>query len=212
MKKTLILALALLAGVVTVPAQTYHDEETERLLDIVLSLRSASEEAFNQAVTSLEPDYKWTPMNETGPLVSGECRPGDPLQRFKLNRILSRVAANRTGVATRGDMLNGEDTRYNYSLYERSVKARETVSFTLAGREGRQFFAIVPFEADSRLRATLTLPSGEKLAFAPGAGGVLFLYADRPELTAEQPLCVTVTGGKRNQAFVILNHNTRNKH
>lgn len=211
MKRILILVTLLLA-VSNVLAQSYYDEETERLLDIVLLLRGGNEEAFNKALSSLEPDYRWTPMNETGPLAPGECRPGESIPRFKLNRILSRVAANRTGMATHGDMLNGEDTRYNYSLYERSVRAGETVSYTLSGREGRQYFAIVPFSAESGMNAMLELPSGEEFHFIRNPEGILFLFVDRPDLSRGQDIRLSITGGDQSQAFVIVNHNTRQTH
>lgn len=193
-------------------AQTM-DKELATLVNLVKLLRDGSSASYSKVQETLKADVKWTPMNETGALKAQECKPAEINKRFKLNRILSKVDGDRKYVATHGDMLNGEDERYNYSLYERSVKAKATVHYTLKGREGKQTFVIVPYAAsNSGLTATIKFANGKSSNFQKEPDGTL-IYTDNEASTQRNDvIAITVSNASAsNQAFVLLNHNSRNK-
>lgn len=211
MNKFIVILFVLMASMSSV-AQTM-DSELKSLVDIVKMLRSENSTSYSRAQELLKKDSKWTPMNETGTLKKQECRPTEVGKRFKLNRILSTVDNGRKYVSTHGDMLNGEDERYNYSLYERSVKAKTTVEYTIKGREGKQTFVIVPYlESGSGLCATITLGNGQKENFSTDKDGLLLYSSNMSSLKREDIIKITVTNkSASNQSFVLLNHNSRNK-
>ena len=106
-------------------------------------------------------------------------------------------------------MLHGEDPRYEFSLFERSVHAGSQTSFELRKRQGRQWFVIVPYSGPGALTATLSVDGGEPLAFTQQDDGSLVLFLDQV-IQADQVLSLSVTG-LRSDAYVILNHNMRDK-
>lgn len=194
-------------------AQEKFDSELSSLIHSVCQMRSADNATYKAIEEKLEADMLWTPMNETGPFREQECAPSVRIPRFKLNRMLSQIGGRRKYVSSRGDMLNGEDERYNYSLYERSVQKGATVSFSLTGREGRQYFVIVPYSEDGGgLTASVSLDGAPEKPFIQTEQGEGFLYVTLDEkVEKHQVIRVAVTGGTSDQAFVILNHNTRTK-
>lgn len=212
MKRRIIIAMMLVLGVAGAQAQEM-DEELETLVSWVKMLRDGSSVSYARVQKQLKSDPKWTPMNETGTLKEQECKPSEIRKRFKLNRILSQVDEGRKKVATHGDMLNGEDERYDYSLYERSVKAKATVAYTLKGREGKQTFIIVPYDASkSGLTAKITLGNGRAGTFKKQTDGTLAYTGGDAALGRNDVITITVSNtSAANQAFVLLNHNTRNK-
>lgn len=211
MKKILI---ALMAAMFAFAGQAQTmDKELTTLVSLVKLLRDGSSASYSRVLETLKADAKWTPMNETGALKAQECKPSEISKRFKLNRILSQIDENRKYVATHGDMLNGEDERYDYSLYERSVKAAATVSYTLKGREGKQTFVIVPY-ATSRaaLTATIKFGGGTAAKFQKQPDGTLLYTSNDTSTQRSDVITITVSNASAsNQAFVLLNHNSRNK-
>ena len=208
--RRLLSLIAILGAAFQGLAQPAMDGELTRLVGAVIALRSATSASYEQIAGVFAADSLWTPMNETGPFLDQECRPSENVPGFKLNRLLTRVAMERKHVYTHGDMLNGEDSRYDYSLYERSVHRGRTVSYTLKGRVGRQWFVIVPIsEKNSGLSATVSVGEDPPTAFSPGEKGILTIWLDTPGLQGDDPVRISVTGGDRDQGFVILNHNTR---
>ena len=210
MKKIWLIGLVLFLPL-SVSAQKRMSDELESLVQSVCELRNADEKTYQAVRERFVNDREWTPMNETGSHKDGECHPYDQVPGFKLNRLLTLVAGDRKYVSVHGDMLNGEDKRFHYSLYERSVHAGKTVCYELRGRVGCQWFVIVPFSMDSSaLSATVTLPGQAPQPFTDAGNGVKAVYLESPELTREQIVTITVSGGAVDQAFVLLNHNIGN--
>lgn len=211
MKKLMIFLLAFCP--LWIQAQNMSlDPKLKSLVDAVLELRKGTEATSQKVEKNLSGYYYWTPMNEIGGKNEGECPLGKVSKKFKLNRILNQIAGSRVYKSTHGDMLNGEDSRFDYSLYERAVKGGKSVTYTLVGRVGKQCFVIVPFsKSGSGISATLCVDGGEPVSFSTNAAdGTLVAWLDTPQLTAKQAITLTVTNGsKQNQAFVVLNHNSR---
>lgn len=208
MRHILILLTFLLAAT-PLSAQT-GDAELDRLVGIAAMLRTADATVYGRALQMLQADAKWTPMDELGRVQQSECTPADKAPRFRLNRLLARADGSRKLVASRGDFLNGEDERFNYSLYERTLRARSRATYRIKGRQGRQTIVLVPMAAEGHgltLRATApgcafklqrTLPSGA------------MVYTSATPLRKEQQLTLTVTNASGTpQSFVLVNHNPR---
>lgn len=211
MRSYLITTLLLCTALQSATAQTITDKELGALVDVVKMLRTRNEATYNKARQILSADSKWTPMNETGGRQEGECRPADVVDKFKLNRILTNVEGSRKYVTTHGDMLNGEDERYNYSLYERTVKAGAKVTYKIKGREGRQTFVVVPFaQGAPALSASVSIDQKPIGKFVM-EDGILVAECSSEAITRDREIVLTIENKNRsaNQAFVILNHNTR---
>lgn len=205
--RRLVILLAVTLLPLGAAAQDAMDRNLRSMVDAVSALRGADEKSYERVRASLSEMYFWTPMNETGPLREGECAPSDRVQGFRLNRLLNQIAGTRKYVSAHGYMLNGEDQRYCYSLYERSVKAGRTVTYTLREREGEQVLVIVTGNpAAGAVSATARVSGGKDVAFREEGNGVL---TARLDCSASSVLTVSVTGGAANQAFVLLNYNSR---
>lgn len=211
MKK--LLAILFILCPLFLGGQTLPDQEMQSLVRSVCKLRASNKAVYEQVASEFKADELWTPMNETNIHQDEECLPSDKVPGFKLNRILRRILSDEKYVSTRGEFLNGEDLRYDYSLYEHSVYAGKTVTYTLKKRKGAQWLVLVPYEKQGGgLKATVQVNGGEKVEFTPLpklGEGVMAVFLDKQKLPKEPVLTIAVTGGPRNQSFVILNHNTR---
>lgn len=211
--KIAILIISLIMSV-TVSAQQ-NDKELNSLVTMVKNLRQAGvaeqKQAFNNTFQSLVADTAWTPMNELRDKNSAECPHSDKsLPRFRLNRMLSKAEQVHQGVAvaTNGFM-NGQDPRFNYSLYEKSVMAGKRVSYTFSGREGRQVFVVVPYKTSAKLNAKLLVSGKEAASSQRLSDGTLVLECTE-NINTKTPLTLEISNeGSEGMAMVILNHNTR---
>ena len=193
-------------------AQPAMDGELISLISSVIELRDGGTQVFDDVRDSFVRDTSWTPMDETGPFRGGlECHPSENVPRFRLNAILNYVARQRSPVYLRveSSMLSGEDPRYDYSLFERSVHEGCTVEYVLAKREGQQWFVIVPHSGSDSITASISVDGGKIREFVPNEDGTLVLYID--EAIRDDQLLTLTVNGVRSDSFVIINHNTRNK-
>ncbi len=183
------------------------DQELQKLCDIVRSLKTQGEEGFKDAQKILMTDPLWTPMNElvaTDP--TSECKASDRVPGFKLNKLLAGAEQAQRFETSTGNMLNGEDARFNYSLYERTVRSGATVEYNLSGRSGEQTFIIIPFEADADF--TATVKAGEEpMEVKKYKDGTLAFTGNVSK--GERVKLTIINTSDRNCSFAILNHNTR---
>ena len=213
MKKVCLFLVSLFMFLQGSVAQTMEDKELQSLIEAVRMLRHSNEDTFAKVSQLLSADNKWTSMTELGVRQPTECLPADKVPGFKLNRILSKAEGGRKYVCTHGDMLNGEDERYNYSLYERAVKAGEEVCYQLKGREGAQVFVLLPFKGkEAGFSGYLQIGTEKPIEFT-SAGmdeDLLCAFLSSPSLTRETNISITIRNhSMENQSFVIINHNTR---
>lgn len=211
MKRIQVILIAALLPVLAF-AQKQMDREMVFLLDAVCELRNNNEATYNSVRERLSKDESWTPMNETGAYQDGECSPYDNIPYFGLNRLLTQIDIERKPTYVHGDMLNGEKDKYDFSLYERSVHAGASVSYTIKGREGKQCFAIIPYDNDGGgLSATITVAGKTPVSFQLSEHGVWVAFLDGDSIEFSTLLTIFVRGGNKDQSFVILNHNTRKR-
>lgn len=189
-----------------------EDKELASLVDVVKMLRVAGEKNYNKGIELLQADYKWTPMDETGNIRDGvECRATEGVPSFRLNRIMSRVAGSRRYESTHGDMINGENTDYDYSLYERALKPDAEVSYELKGREGRQTFVIVPYNKSATMEAYIESDDVRITGDRKPDGCIVISWTTNLPTLSHVFQLVVRNGMPSSQSFVIINHNTRTK-
>lgn len=203
MRRALLMGL-MLALCVPVSRAQEQNQELERLTSLVLHLKEGGQQAYNEAVDLLAADSLWTPLNDFRDRAA-QWMPTAATPRFQLNKILG-AAQNRVRYeASNKTMLNGEDPRYQYSLYERGVQAGRVFSCDLLKREGRQVFVLIPYDGASA-QLTLTVANDTFRQKRLPSGVITCEGTARPG----EALRVEVTNGSdRGQFFVLINYNSR---
>ena len=201
----IILALGLLISMVgSAQSLKIEDKDLASLVEVSKMLRNPSKANYKKAKLLLKADEKWTPMNETGDLQATECKPSEKTSTFKLNRLLNSIVKEKKRVSTTGTMLNGEDSRYHYSLYERSLKKGMSATYQLRNRSGKQTLVLVPFV---KKKGSLSiLVDGEKPIITEDADGTVICTFNA--IGKEISFTVTNKSGAA-LPFVILNHNSK---
>jgi len=209
-----IIAIILLLTTVASFGQS-QDPKLTQLLGIANGLRNANtatEATFKQTTDKLRSIAWWTPMDELIDNNGNECAVFDRnVKRFRLNTILSDVEQSRKGLSTtRGAGTDGRNKAYDYSLYEKSVKAGKTVSYTLTGREGKQTFVVMPYDPKAKLDVTL-LRGTQKIGTgkADTKQGHIILQSTT-SIKADDQLTLEIRNREsKGVSMVILNHNSR---
>lgn len=184
-----------------------QDAELTTLTTIVKSLRNGNQKKFDAAKATLANDRLWTPMNELAALEQGvECRASEGVPGFKLNKLLAGAEQMQRFETSTGNMLNGEDERYNYSLFERAIKAGRTASYSLKGRQGEQTFIFIPYDAKAKLNVSI---SSEGRAFTSTPykdGSIRFTGTVAPGKSVDIKIS---NADNASRSFALLNHNPR---
>lgn len=177
-----------------------------KLTDIVKSLQTGGEKAYKDAIVALAADKLWTPMDELAIDRNVECRASERVPGFRLNSALTNAENKERYQTSTGNHLNGADIRYNYSLFEKTLKTAKTATFSLPQRWGEQVLIIIPFNPQSKIEATAN--GGDKdFIVTPNGNGSLKLTGS---VVKGNPLNLTVTNkSDENISYVILNYNSR---
>lgn len=203
MKKTLNIILMLAAAILTFA----EDGELNRLTDIVKSLRSGGEKAYQTAIVQLAADKAWTPMNELGFNRAIECKVSERVPGFRLNAVLTNAENAQRYQTTTGNHLNGADSRYNYSLFEKTLKAGKTAEFSLAGRWGEQVFVIMPYQGEKASLDVSVSSDGNEFTATPVGNGAVRMNGNAVK-GKDVKIRITNTSAY-NISYVILNFNSR---
>lgn len=199
-----IITLFILLGALSVSAQ---DAELNKLTDIVKSLQSGGEKAYKAAVEKLATDKNWTPMDEIGFDRNIECKASERVPGFKLNSVLTNAENKERYQTTTGNHINGADSRFNYSLFEKTLRPGKTAVFSLPERWGQQTIIILPYQGE-QARISAEASSGTStFTVSPIGNGAIKLTGNAIK---GQPLSLKVSNGSEgNISYVILNHNSR---
>ena len=183
-----------------------QNDELNKLTDIVRSLQTCGEKAYKDAINTLAADKLWTAMDELTIDRNIECRASERVPGFRLNSALTNAENKERYQTSTGNHLNGADIRYNYSLFEKTLKPAKTATFSLPQRWGEQILIIIPFNPQSEIEATSN--GGDKDFIAtPNGNGSLKLTGS---VIKGKPLHLTVTNkSAENISYVILNYNSR---
>ena len=182
--------------------QTAIPNEMKTLVMRCVDLRStANTEKVKKAMAR---DMNWTMMDELPIDKQGECATKQPVDMFGINDIGFSILKQHGGVTNSGGRFrDGRDPRYHYSFIEVTVRKNASVTYPIGGREGKQLFAIVPFERDARFSATI--PNGKNFT----ENGVCYIQLKQPLKKTDNFKLTIKNESGRNAAFVIINYNSR---
>mgnify|MGYP002624291438 CR=1 FL=1 len=152
----------------------------------------------------MDRDMSWTMMDELALDKNGECTTKDMVDMFGLNDIGFSIIKRHGGVTNAGGRFrDGRDPRYKYSFIEIPVKKDKTVNYKITGREGKQLFAIVPFEKDARFAASI--PNG--ISFTDK--GVCYIWLEQGVKKTDAFMLTLKNLSGKNMAFAIISYNSR---
>lgn len=215
---TLLLVLLLVAvcSFAQVSLNATDEQVTKKLLNAVLLLRKGDARNWNMAHDELEKRVsQFTLMDELEdeihdcPLVSGQ------MKTFGVNRMVTELKRGSRVQNTGRELLDGADTRFNYSLFEKGIKKGATATYTMSGRYGRQVFLIVPYYTKQPYSVELAIRNRTVIPITgKDENGITYYIVD----TGSGPvggdtiiLKITNDDKNNNASFVIINHNYRNK-
>ncbi len=202
----------MLFGVVALQAEGIKmDKRFESIVNAIIMLRRNNLDDRNFAISVLCQNKKWTLMDELKDENNSECWLTKKMKRFNLVPILTEVLTERYGKnLSRGDFLNGEDPRFDYSLIERGIKAKKKVKYTFQGRVGKQDFVIIPCDPTSVLSIKFSKGSSPlKTTQQKSKDGCIYLHIDAKLKSTDKITLEIENKSNNNVAIAILNHNTR---
>ena len=209
MKKTFIILFLNVVMLATAIAQQVTDKELLKLMSTVNSMRHASQTTWKADSTLLSRDSLWTALDEAERHQNEYWLLGNDY--FKFNKIHNELNGHDKKMLP-GEMLNGNDTRYNYSITERGIKAGRTVSYELTHRVGRQTFVVMPYRKGSS-EVEVKVTRNDKAigrSSRDADGNIIVSIAEN--IQDDDLLRIEITNqGTKNMPVVIINHNTRKK-
>lgn len=212
----LTITLSTLFSFGQIPLDKRQDSVICKLMDAVLLLRQDNEQNWDFAQTELKKIAPlFTLMNELQDCQNDCGLIGTEVESFGVNRMVTEL--KKAGIIQDPikELLDGSDTRFNYSLFEKGIIKGRTATYTMTGRSGKQVFLIIPYSADQPYAVELRKNDGTKLpATGKDANGITYFFIstqDGPE--AGEPLTLKISNNdpNKNASFVIINHNYRNK-
>ncbi len=146
-------------------------------------------------------------MDELGFDRTIECKASERVPGFKLNSVLTNAENKERYQTTTGNHINGADSRYNYSLFEKTLKPGKTAVFSLPERWGEQTIIIIPYQGD-KAKLSASASSGSNTFTVSSIGnGALKLTGNAIK---GNPVSLKVSNGSDGSiSYVILNHNSR---
>lgn len=187
------------------------DKGLTAFVDAVVLLRQSNTTNEKKTKAVLTKDKKWTLMDELKDANNNECWLTKKMKRFNLVPILTEVLTERYGKnLSRGDFLNGEDPRFDYSIIEKGIKAKKKVKYTFQGRIGKQDFVIIPCDPTTVLSIKFSKGSSAlKTVQQKGKDGCFYLHIDAKLKSTDKITLEIDNKSNNNVAIAILNHNTR---
>lgn len=192
------------------PAQTASKFDRSAIPDAMCLLVSRcvdlrSPRNVNTVSKALDGNMKWTLMDELAVDSTGECSTKDPVDMFGLNDLGARIIKRHGGSSNVGGRFrDGSDPRYKYSLIEITVKRRSKVSYKISGRKGEQIFAVIPYDKNASF--DVSIPGAEYFV----ENGIRYIQL-KQGIHMGDTFTLTITNkSARNQAYILINYNSRN--
>lgn len=183
-----------------------QNDELNKLTDMVKAMQTGGKKAYKDAIEMLSSDKLWTPMDELTIDHNVECRASDRVPGFRLNSAMTNAESKERYQTSTGNYLNGADIRYNYSLFEKTLKSGKTATFSLPQRWGEQIIIIVPFNSESKISAKAAGGDGDFIVESSNNGSLKLTGY----VVKGHPLDLFVTNDSgENISYVILNYNSR---
>lgn len=212
MKKSIPIAAYVLSIAFIVEAQTsegsLHDDVVEDLCGYVESLSTAPDD-YVSVRNDMAKNMKWTMMSEFADSCSTPealCSLRDRVNRTGINDIALQAEYIRGTIAKSADLFcNGNDPKYNYSLYEVKLKAGKTVRSCISHRKGQQYFLIIPF--DEGITAEIFCRGAAVPCTRLDDGSLSFVMTTPLNEDDEIKICIS-NNSDSNRSAVIINHNS----
>jgi hypothetical protein len=212
----LTITLSTLASFGQIPIDKNQDSVVFKLMDAVLILRQDSKQSWDSAQAELEKLAPlFTLMNELQDQRNDCGLIGGQVESFRVNRMVTELKKEEITQNPMRELLDGSDTRFNYSLFEKGIKKGCTATYTLTGRSGRQVFLVIPFSANQSYTVELRKKDGTVLPISgKDSNGITYYLISTqngPDAGESLTLRISNKDTQRNASFVIINHNYRNK-
>ena len=221
-KQWLVFLLLILGGTSQAYSQTVLNEDEEKytlkLVDAVLTLRNNTQQSWDAAQYELSTLLRVFTMMDELQDVNNDCALiNKNVKSFGLNRMIKNLKGSKNVVQNTGKgLLDGSDSRFNYSIYEKGIKKGCTATYSnLTGRHGMQVFIVIPYSANQPYKTELHLYEGE--IYEPvhkDDNGITYYFIDTENGPSEGDsliLKIENMDTENNRSFVIINHNYRNK-
>ena len=204
----LLVLLFMIPGLVVGQEHTKVPDELAAIVRRCVLLRSQAN--TDKVAREFAYDHAWTLMDELPVDKAGECSLKNHVETFGLNDIGFRLAKSHNGVTNaRSRFRNGQDPRYNYSFIEVTAKKGCAVSYDITRRQGRQVFVVVPYSPKANFRLTMSRNGKSVGRIEKDSNGATYLFIDEA-VEKDDTLRLTIQNtSERNQAFVIVNYNSR---
>ena len=127
----LTITLSTLSSYGQIPLDKKQDSVTCKLMDAVLILRQDNKQSWISAQTELQKIAPlFTLMNELQDRQNDCALIGTDVESFGVNRMVTEL--KKAGIVQDPirELLDGSDTRYNYSLFEKGIKKGSTATYT----------------------------------------------------------------------------------
>ena len=203
-------------------SQTILDKDEElntiKLVEATLLLRNNTQQSWDDAQYQFSTMLRlFTVMDELQDDDNDCSLISKNVKSFGINRMVKQLKESKSIVQNTGKgLLDGTDLRFNYSIYEKGIKKGCCATYNkLSGRIGKQVFVIIPYSAKQPYETELQSSNG--VVFKPthrDDNGITYYYIDTPEgPSKDETLVLKIINNDslNNQAFVVINHNYRNK-
>lgn len=210
MKKSIITAILLACTTIAASAQTsdLHDSVMERICSYVEALRS-DPDGYEVVRAKMAEDMKWTMMSEFADSCSTPealCGLRDRVRRTGINDIALQAEHMRGTVAKSAELFcNGNDPKYNYSLYEVKVKPGCHVRSRLSHRKGQQYFVVIPYE--DGISAEI-ICKGSSIPYSIMKDGSMAFVVEK-SLNEDDIIEISISNNTdSSRSAVVINHNS----
>lgn len=212
----ILMLLSITTGLAQSPLSAKDETVTQKLIDAVLMLRNPDRKNWDAAQDELKKRItQLTLMNELQDKNNDCVLINTQNKSFGVNRIVNELKKGKRVQYSGKGLLDGADLRFNYSIYEKGVKAGHTATYTMTGRWGQQVFVIVPYTASQPYSTELIKADGTAISVtSKDAKGITYYCIDAtngPREGEKLNLRISNKDTKNNASFVVINHNYRNK-
>lgn len=206
-------------GCTSLQAQTVEmngEEMLTTMRDAVLLLRNNDEASWERAQDEFQKHLNSVTLMDELQDRTNDCLPiAGKVKKRGVNRLITELKNGRRVQNSERELLDGSDSRFNYSIFEKCIKQGATSTYTMKGRSGKQVYLVIPYKTDNRYSCKLIM-EGERV-FEPSLAdenGISYFFIESDNGPQEnETVTLKISNGEKNgnASFVIINHNYRDK-
>ncbi len=216
--RMLILLLPMLCFALGTRAQGILDPRQEavtlQLINASLTLRHNDQTSWDKAAQQLKQRLnQFNLMDELQDETNDKRLSGAGIQSFGLNRLIAdlkqKQQQNRAVQNTGKGLLDGTDSRFSYTLYEKGIRKGATATYTLPKRVGKQVIVVIPHDANQAYAARIYKNGIAVQPAGKDRNGITYFVLDADKALKRGDvlkLQIQNQDPDRHAAFVIINH------